>query len=64
MAGPRPLVIQVESYALARCYILAARLSGQPLNRNWLTHQELTSGGALVFVAADAPNPAWGKQQP
>lgn len=62
-AARQPLVIEVENYAPARCYIQAARLNGKPLTRNWLTHQELAAGGTLVFVAADAPNPAWGLQQ-
>jgi putative alpha-1,2-mannosidase len=39
-------------------------LNGKPLNRNWLTHQELAAGGTLVFVAADVPNKKWGTQQP
>jgi putative alpha-1,2-mannosidase len=61
--GRKPLTIKVENYAPNRVYIQAARLNGKPLNRNWLTHQELAAGGALVFVAADEPNKTWGTQQ-
>ncbi|WP_324670965.1 glycoside hydrolase domain-containing protein [Hymenobacter sp. GOD-10R] len=64
VAAKQPLVIEVENYAPARRYIQAARLNGKPLNRNWLTHQELAAGGTLVFVAADEPNRTWGTQQP
>jgi len=62
VADRKQLLVQVENYAPARRYIQSARLNGKPLNRNWLTHQELAAGGTLVFVAADAPNEAWGRE--
>lgn len=63
--GPRKqLAVEVKNFAPARCYIRAAWLNGRPLHRNWLTHQELAAGGTLRLEAADAPNPAWGSEQP
>ncbi len=41
-------------------YIQSASLNGKPLNRAWLTHQELTAGGTLRLVMGPNPNPAWG----
>jgi putative alpha-1,2-mannosidase len=57
------LTIEVKNYAPVRRYIQEARLNGKPLTRNWLTHQELTSGGTLLLVASDTPNPDWGSQK-
>ncbi len=40
-------------------YIQSARLHGQPLNRAWITHKEIASGGTLEFIMGPKPNKAW-----
>lgn len=40
-------------------YIQSASLNGEPLNRSWLTHEEITSGGKLRFIMGDRPNKEW-----
>ncbi len=41
-------------------YIRGAELNGQPFNRTFLSHQEITAGGGLVFDMASAPDRKWG----
>ena len=41
-------------------YIQSARLNGQPLNRPWITHDEISHGGTLELVMGILPNKAWG----
>jgi predicted alpha-1,2-mannosidase len=40
-------------------YIQSAKLHGQPLNRAWITHEEIVRGGTLEFVMGPTPNKAW-----
>ena len=42
------------------CYVQSARLNGNPLERAWITHSEITSGGILEFVMGPRPNLKWG----
>ncbi len=39
-------------------FVTEAVLNGQPLNRLWMTHQEVTSGGTLTFKMDREPNEA------
>lgn len=41
-------------------YVQSATLNGKPLNRPWLTRDEIVSGGELTFVMGSDPNPKWG----
>ena len=40
-------------------YIQSARLNGRALERAWITHDEITSGGTLEFVMGAEPNREW-----
>jgi predicted alpha-1,2-mannosidase len=42
-------------------YIQSATLNGQPLNRPWITQQELANGGTLELTMGVVPNVDWGK---
>jgi putative alpha-1,2-mannosidase len=37
-------------------YILAVKLNGQPLDRTYITHQEIMDGGTLEFTMGAQPN--------
>jgi predicted alpha-1,2-mannosidase len=41
-------------------YIQSARLNGKPLNRPWITHEEITDGGTLELIMGILPNKDWG----
>jgi putative alpha-1,2-mannosidase len=51
--------IVVRRNASQSPYIQSATLNGKPLERFWLTHQEIVSGGTLVFQMSSTPNPDW-----
>jgi putative alpha-1,2-mannosidase len=34
-------------------------LDGKPLDRSYLTHQEIMAGGTLKFVMQASPNKSW-----
>jgi putative alpha-1,2-mannosidase len=42
-------------------YIQSASLNGQPLNRPWLTHEEIVNGGTLELEMGILPNKTWGR---
>lgn len=41
-------------------YIQSATLNGQPLNRPWITQDEMAHGGTLDLVMGILPNTGWG----
>ena len=41
-------------------YIQSATLNGKPLNRCWISHDEIVKGGELVFEMGPEPNKEWG----
>jgi predicted alpha-1,2-mannosidase len=53
-------VIVAHENSFANCYIQSAQLNGKPLERAWITHAEITSGGMLEFVMGAKPNFKWG----
>ena len=40
-------------------YIQSAELNGEPLNRAWLSHEEITAGGELTLHMGPEPNKEW-----
>jgi predicted alpha-1,2-mannosidase len=40
-------------------YIQSAKLNGQPLNRAWLTYEEITAGGTLELEMSGTANQQW-----
>ncbi|WP_211320042.1 glycoside hydrolase domain-containing protein [Dyadobacter jejuensis] len=52
----RQLEITVKNFSDQNRYISKVVLNGKDLNRLWLTHQELVSGGKLVIEASAKPS--------
>jgi putative alpha-1,2-mannosidase len=65
LEGGKILEIEAPQTSAANLYVRSAELNGKPLNRAWLTHEEIASGGRIVLHmgprpsrwAADAPPP-------
>ncbi len=51
-------VIETVGRSPENIYIQSATLNGQPLDRTWITHEELTSGGTLRLVLDAQPGPS------
>lgn len=56
----RRLVIDAEGNSSANVYVQSLSLNGRPLNRTWVTQDELMAGGTLKFVMGPKPNRNWG----
>ena len=41
-------------------YIQSATLNGEPLDRTWLSHEEIINGGLLIFEMGSEPKKQWG----
>jgi len=44
---------------MANRYIQGATLNGQPLDRCWIRHEEITAGGTLRLTMGPEPNRKW-----
>ncbi|WP_329128493.1 GH92 family glycosyl hydrolase [Streptomyces sp. NBC_01476] len=51
--------VQARNNSAANPYIRSARLNGRPLERAWLTHQEIVEGGRLSLVMGPEPDKKW-----
>lgn len=60
----KTFTITVKNYNPDYAYVQSATLNGEPLERNWLTQEEIWTGGTLEFTAASTPNKAWGVTEP
>ena len=57
----KKLKIEVQNFSDKNFYIKQVFLNGKPIDRNYVTHQELAAGGSLRFIADDKPNPSFAK---
>jgi predicted alpha-1,2-mannosidase len=64
LAGDRQFSIRAAGASDGKQYIRSATLNGKPLNRAWLTHQEIVSGGELVLEMSSEPSSDWPLQRP
>ena len=44
------------------CYVQSVNLNGQPLERSYVTFEEVYNGGTLEFIMTDQSNSAWATQ--
>jgi predicted alpha-1,2-mannosidase len=54
------IVEAVGARTPADIYVQSATLNGQPLDRAWITHEEIVNGGVLQFRLGPHPNEGWG----
>ncbi len=59
----RDFIIEARNVSPANLYVVAATLNGKPLDRAWLRHREIVSGGRLVLTMARHPGD-WAQHQP
>lgn len=61
--GGGDFAIEAVNNSPENVYIQSATLNGKPLNRAWITHNEVVKGGTLRFVMSDKPNKKFGSKQ-
>jgi predicted alpha-1,2-mannosidase len=59
VAGGKRFTIRAEGVSKKSPYVQAAWLNGEPLDRAWISHEEITAGGTLLFRMGPTPNRAW-----
>lgn len=59
LAGGKRFNIRAVGAEAGKRYIRSVTLNGIPLNRPWIKHSEIASGGDLVFEMTAEPNPGW-----
>lgn len=62
LPGNKIFVIEAKNNSAANKYIHSATLDGMPFNRTWITHEEITKGGTLIFEMSAQPDKKWGIQ--
>ncbi len=60
LPGGKRFSITTRENGPQRPYIRAATLNGQPFNRTFIGHQEITAGGELRFDMSSVQDPKWG----
>lgn len=56
LSEEKSFIITAHNQSEANIYVKSVLLNGEKLNRNYLTHSELISGGQLDFEMTDRPN--------
>ncbi|WP_313191036.1 GH92 family glycosyl hydrolase [Sphingobacterium sp.] len=56
----KTFVIQANNNNEANVYILSAELNGKPLDKNYITFDDINKGGEMVFQMSGAPNKSRG----
>jgi predicted alpha-1,2-mannosidase len=59
----KQFVIVCENQSDKNIYIKSATLNDRPLNRSFLTYNDIKDGGELIFTMSAKPNPAFGHSQ-
>jgi len=58
----KKIIIETKNNIRRNIYIQDAMLNGAPLPKSWLTHQELTDNGHLIFNMGPKSNKTWGRK--
>lgn len=56
----KQFTIEAKNQSRGNIYIQSATLNGTPMNRSWITHEEIVKGGKLIFEMGAEPNKKWG----
>ena len=54
------LVVQANNNSSSNPFVQRLQLNGKPLNRTWLSTDEVQNGGKLIFDLGPEPNKDWG----
>ena len=63
LPGGKRFTVRAEHLSEANRYVGGVTLNGKPLARTFLRHDDITSGGELVFTMQASPNKDWGKER-
>jgi len=56
----KTFTVEAKRSAPGDIYVQSAKLNGKTIERAWITHAEITSGGTLEFTLGPKPHSTWG----
>ncbi len=59
LPNDKTFVISAPNTSHENIYVQSVKLNGEPLNRTYVRHEEIVSGGTLDFVMGPQPNKTW-----
>ena len=59
LGAQRTFVVQAEGLSPVNRFVTGATLNGKPLDRCWISHDEVSRGGTLHFTMGAEPNRSW-----
>lgn len=59
LPGRKDVVVESAGASAVNRYVTAATIGGEPLDRAWLTHDELRKGGTLTLTMGATPSATW-----
>jgi predicted alpha-1,2-mannosidase len=60
LSNGKQFVITAENNSPQKPYIRGATLNGSPFGKTFLSHEQITAGGEIVFNMTSAPDEKWG----
>lgn len=60
----KTFIIKADKNSVTNKYIQSATLNDEPLNKPWITQQDIVNGGILIFEMGPEPNKKWGIDAP
>jgi len=60
----KKFTILAENTSRINIYVQKVYLNDKEINRAWITHEEIMSGGTLKFIMGDKPNENFGRILP
>lgn len=55
----KSLVIKANNFSSKNIYIRTVTLNGKPLNKSFITHDDIINGGEMIFEMTQRPNKKW-----
>ncbi len=62
LGNGKTFVVEAVNNSSENKYIQSATLNGKPLNKTWISQQDINNGGTLVFQMGAEPNKKWGSK--
>lgn len=59
LGAQRVFVVEAQGLSPANRFVTGATLNGKPLDRCWITHDDISRGGVLRFSMGAEPNRSW-----
>jgi predicted alpha-1,2-mannosidase len=59
LGGGTTFIVESDALGDDQQYVKGVTLNGKPLDRCWISHEEIAAGGTLRFSMASEPNRSW-----